>query len=321
MMNGFAGLIINENMKIYRRLRTWVFAALMLLVVIVVAVVVQQVSPQIDGEWREQAEGQLRQNEADLSNIGDVPAPFRESVREGLEGQNTRLQYHINENINPYERNSWYFVNRIATEIIPLAVVFVIITASSMVAGDFSSGTIKMMLVRPHHRWSILFSKFISAALYSLIMLLILFAGSWLVGSVVFGFGGLGFADTVVRDGQVVLETASINTLKILGLEWISMLVLISMTFMLAVLFRSNAIAIAAGIFIGYVVSMDMVLAQFELTKYLFVTNLDLTYYLYNAQGKVAGTTFSFSLAVITVYTLVFMTSAWWVYQKRDVAG
>lgn len=322
MRNGFAGLVINENMKIYRRPRTWIFAGIMLFAILVTAIVSQQVSPEVgEGEWRQKAEEQVLQNKESLMNIEDVPGPFRSTAQDSLEKLNIRLQYHIDHNLNPFEKNSWTFVNGAAVELVPLVAMFIIIIASNVIASDFSTGTIKMMLIRPHHRWSILLSKYVATAMYTLGMLVLLLAGSWLIGNLVFGFGSMGYTNAIVSNGHVIQETASIITLQILGLEFISMIVLMSMTFMLATVFRSNALAVAIGIFIGYVVSLDMILAQLELTKYLFVTNMDLTYYLYNTQGKIEGTTFSFSIIVNSVYWLIFMITAWWIYQKRDVSS
>lgn len=309
-------------MKIYRRPRTWILAAALLITIIAVAVIAHQVSADAtDGRWKQKVQEQIQKSQQDLKNLDNVPAPFRSTARANTEEQLTRLQYSLNHNINPYETNSWSFVNGAATGIISLVALLVVIVASDIVAGEFSWGTIKLLMIRPHHRWSILLSKYVTAMIYSFVMLLLLLVFSWLVGDLIFGFGSMNYANIVVNNGHVLKETASIKALETFGLEFITMMIIMSIAFMISTIFRNSALAIGISIFILYMVNMlGYVLNQFEWTKYLIFANLDLSYYLDHSEGVIKGMTFSFSLIVDAVYWLTFIIITWWTFQKRDIS-
>jgi ABC-2 type transport system permease protein len=68
-----------------------------------------------------------------------------------------------------------------AVNLITMVTIFTVIVAAESVAGEFSGGTIKMLLIRPASRSKILLSKYISIFTFAVLLLAVLFGSAFLV--------------------------------------------------------------------------------------------------------------------------------------------
>lgn len=319
MNSGFLGLVKNENMKIYRRPRTWILAAIILVVVIGAGLIMKQVSPGVGAnEWQDKAKQELKSNKQTLKDLKDAPqtakVQFQTKVKE--------LQYELDHDINPYETNSWTFVNQVLPVAYALVLLFAVIVASDIVAGEFSRGTIKMLMVRPHPRWSILLSKYLASVIFGVVLLFELLASTWLMGGFVYGFGGLDSASySVEAGGEVVKQVTSLSALQASGLAMLSIFFVMTIAFMISTIFRTSALAIGISILMYFMITnLVVILAQYEWTKYLVFTNLDLTTYLNFPDGLIEGMSIPFSIWINAGYWLIFVVVTWIIFQKRDIA-
>ena len=69
----------------------------------------------------------------------------------------------------------WFFSYLEAEVVLSLVTIFAVIIAADSVAGEFSTGTIKLLLIRPWSRSKILLSKYISLLLFILFFTVSLF--------------------------------------------------------------------------------------------------------------------------------------------------
>lgn len=77
--------------------------------------------------------------------------------------------------------------------------------AGDSLAGEFSTGTIKLLLIRPASRLKILLSKYASMIMFGLLLLVILFVVSVSVNGLLYRFGHVDLPlVTVDADGRVV---------------------------------------------------------------------------------------------------------------------
>ena len=125
-MHRFFNLVLNENMKIYRRLSTWIMIIILVFL-----------------------------------EIGNAISKKRFPDQS--------------------ENSIWGVVNSSETLISAISL-FVIVIGAGMIANEFTAGTIKLLLIRPIMRWKILLSKYISTLFFAIVMLLILFTISFLMG-------------------------------------------------------------------------------------------------------------------------------------------
>ncbi len=264
-MGNFMQLVKNENMKIYRRVRTWVMLGIAVGLVLLISIL-----------W--------------LS----------------FGGRDTSM---------------WDVAYTEASVMSLLMTIFVVVVAASGVAEEFSTGTIKLLLIRPWSRSKILLSKYISILLFALLLAVTLLASTLLFNWIIFGIN----ADPALKPGFLSVGDSSpfVFLLKFYGLELISLVVTVTLAFMLSTIFRSSGLAIGLSLFLLLGVSSFvglLSLLKYEWVDYLLFIHLNLTQYLNDSPMR-DGMTLGFSLAVLAVYYIVFVALTWYVFNKRDVAS
>ncbi|MCK9862247.1 ABC transporter permease [Paenibacillus sp. ATY16] len=261
----FFKLVQNENMKIYRRPRTYVMLGILLALI------------------------------AAISIIG----------------------YFVDHNHNT---SAW---SMIMTEVMisyTLITVFTIIIASSGVADEFTSGTIKLLLIRPWTRSKILLSKYIAVLLYALGMVIVMLLFTVVLNIILFDASDNAAADIV---SPLVSGSIAAYLVKYALLKYVSLIVTTTLAFMLATVSRSGALAIGLSLFLILGVnSFTPLLAalKYKWADYILFIHLDLTQYLNDTPLR-DGSTMGFSIAVLAVYYAIFVALAWYVFKKRDVAA
>ena len=104
------------------------------------------------------------------------------------------------ENVTP---TMWDVVQMEAAFLLVLVTLFTVIVSAESVAGEFSSGTIKLLLIRPWTRSKILLSKYISLLLFALFFTVVVFVYTLLLNWLCFGTG------TGERDGALLMGEPS----------------------------------------------------------------------------------------------------------------
>lgn len=253
-------LILNENMKIYRRVVTWVMIGIVIVINLLAALV--------------------------LYSVNDSP----------ITGYKDYVDFSAN--------------------IVSFVVFFTIVIAGGIVSTEFSWGTIKLLLIRPVNRGKILLSKYIATLMFALLLIIVIFLTSVIFGLIFFGLGG----HEDVSIGKTWIEY---------GHSSIGMLMTVTFAFMISVVFRSNALAIALSYIIYFVShSVITVLSALEQNwgKYILWANTDFKQYAsiddpFGIYGPpFAGMSISFSVIIVLSYFILFNLIAWFTFVKRDVS-
>ncbi|TMV47706.1 ABC transporter permease [Paenibacillus mesophilus] len=256
-MSNMVNLIQNENMKIYRRPRTWVMAALLLAVTITFAVLMKSFGP---------------------------------------DGSISALTYMSN-----------------VSSLTMLVFIFSVVIAADIVAGEFTWGTIKLLLIRPVGRSKVLLSKYIAVLLFMLALLALLFVSSLVIGFLLFGTAGN--KDIPLTMGGVLREY---------GFRLVELTINVTFAFMISTVFRSSALAISLAFVIMFASSSVMTILialKKEWAKYILFANTDLGMYFGSRKPPFEGMTLGFSITMLILYYAVFIALAWTIFRKRDVAG
>lgn len=317
-MDKLVNLVLNENMKIYRRVRTWILVGLMVAFVLFVNFIEWHTDGKKaqDEGWR----AKLQQDNQQYSQLLKQPELGKDD-RRFFKQQIALNEYHLEKNIRTEVGTMWDGVNGSASMIIVITV-FTIIIAGDSLAGEFSSGTIKLLLIRPASRYKILVSKYISFLLFSMLLLLILFVISIAVNGILYGFGYMDLPlISMNAEGQIIERNMVLNLWKTYMLGGVSTVMYVTMAFMISSAFRSSAMAI--GFSIGALFAGNIVmeaLQRFDWSKYLLFANTDLTQHLTGRPFQ-EGMTLSFSIGVLAVYFLVFNLISWLLFTRRDVAA
>ncbi|WP_067932649.1 ABC transporter permease [Alicyclobacillus kakegawensis] len=314
-------LVHNENVKIYRRLRTWIFGALLLLAVIAMAVLTNKASHSQathTSDWRQELRQENQQLQQTMNRSGDkIPA----SAKTQLQTQINENQYRLDHNIPPAENSAWDFANN-AASLMVLVTLFAAVVAADSIASEFSSGAIKLLLIRPVRRSKILMAKYAASLLFALALIVELAIAAWLVGGIAFGFDGFAtpylYADTASHIHQMPMFA---HVLATYGLKCVNLLMIVTISFMISVLLRSSSLAIAVSLLLLFVGStLVRVLSDHTWVKFILFANTDLTQYI-EGTPVVKGMTLTFSIIVLAVYFIIFHVVSWVMFTRRDVSG
>ncbi|SFE87115.1 ABC-2 type transport system permease protein [Bacillus sp. OV194] len=314
----FLSLVTNEWVKIFSRVRTWVFIALPILIVLSVAIYGKVTEDEsVKANWKQELTDQNKELKKEIAQAKKDKTP--KMFRESLETEYKQNQYSIKHDISPYETTSWKFMKDFSP-LSSLLGLFVIVVASDIVATEFAKGTVKMLLIRPYSRWKILLSKLLATLGFAFLLWIVLIVSTWLIGSVFYGFGGMDQPYLTNVDGVVQEKSISHYVLANMGLEFIEFAVLVALAFMISTLFYSSSVAIGVSMFVMFAGNiLTTIFSGKSWAKYTLFPNMDLTQYLDEGMQLVKGMSLSFSLGMLAAYTAVFLVITFAVFQKRDV--
>ncbi|MFD1359216.1 ABC transporter permease [Fictibacillus halophilus] len=312
-------LLTNEWIKIFSRIRTWIFIALPILIIIGVAVYDKVTTDaEVNENWKQELSQQMEDDKKALEDAKkDGGDDFYVDMLESNIKQN---EYAIENDISPYEKTTWKYMKEMAP-ISSLIGLFVIVVASDIVSSEFSKGTIKMLLIRPYSRWKILLSKFLATLGFAFVMWLVVIATTWLVGGFAYGFGGIDQSYLVVTDNQEVRERTVVEyVFANIGVEFIELTALVALSFMISTLFMSNSVAIGVAMFTMFAGNtIVMLLANKDWIIYTLFANMDLSTLIDGQNQLIKDLTLPFSISMLAIYTAVMLAITFTVFQKRDV--
>ena len=320
-MTNFINLIRNENMKIYYHSKVWILFGILLACVIGAAFISKDANPEYHDNWR----GIVKQTIKDYEHsIGEVIENPTEETKLLYDRDIARLQFHLDHDISPYNQNGLTLAKGTIPELSFILSALAIIITAGIVANEYKWGTIKMILIRPHHRWTILMSKYLACISFTLLLYILFFVLCWFIGGIMFGFDSLNYSNYSVNDkGTVIKELLLLSALKSLFVQFLKTVLIITIVFMLSTLIKSSSVSVGIGIFLLFSSNFlnSVLSSQDKWAKFLLFPNLDLSQYLERSQGKIEGMTLSFSLTIDLIYWLVFMLITIMVFQKKDVAS
>ncbi|MFS0637313.1 ABC transporter permease subunit [Mesobacillus foraminis] len=310
-------LVKNEMMKLFGKKANWVYILILIIAVAIGGMVQQKLGGEPSQNWREKTQAEVTQLQKDLEA---APDEEKEWIAEEIQ----KKQQYLDENIDPNAASNWHFMNGTVIGMGTLVTLFAVIVASASVSSEFADGTIKQLLIRPHQRWVILLSKYLSVLIYSLMLLAVLIVSGYIVGTILFGSGDFNakFVE-ITLEGEKIAVVGTQFLLKVL--YYIpSLLVVLTIAFMLSTLFKSQALAVGVGIFVLFLSStlggiMILLTEKYTWTKFLIFPHLDLT--VYALQEKILqDVTLPVSLATLAVYYIVFLLITFAFFQKRDIS-
>lgn len=311
-------LLANELMKLFKRASTYIMLGILALGIIVTGGLMKYSEGAVQSEPNENWKQELVDDNKQLEQIyKDDRSVYRESYKINLE----KNEYRIKHDIQPSTSLTvWSFMGGMS-DIIQFISIITITVAAGIVAKEFSTGTIKLLLIRPASRVKILLSKYVSVLSFSVFVVLFAFTLAFIVGAVLFGFGDTG-PYLAYRGGEVVEVSQIGNMFFTYLLSSVNLLMLTTMAFMISAAFRNSSLAIGLSIFLllmGPSIT-QMIAIKYEWAKYILFANVDLLSY-FNGYTMVEGMTLSFSIVMLVVYFIIFQAIAFFVFTKRDVAA
>ncbi len=319
-MSRMRPLVMNENMKIYRRPRTWVMLGIVLAILlasVVINKIYERPSPD-EGDYRQRLEQRITSMESQLNdpNMG-ADQEYAKYLKETV----MVSRYALEHNYDTEKQTLWSTV-MFSSNLITLLSIFTIVIAADIVAGEFAGGTIKLLLIRPVRRWKILLSKYLSTLLFAIFGLVLMLVSAMIIGAVAYGVDGFSIPFLAVKDGAVVERSMFLQSLVNYGYECVSLVMMVTFAFMISSAFRSSSMAIGLSLGLMFLGNMiTAVLQRYDWIKYFLFSNLNLRQYTAGREPVVEGMTMGFSIVMLILYFAAFAAVAWSLFTKRDVTA
>ena len=291
------------------------------------------VSPSSDN-WKynvisslEYAKAALADMDNAKENGGEVDSLEYETLSKDVKLNQYRLDNNISYDIS--ENSSWANTGKFdfwnvfcsMTTVVSVIGVIIIIISGGIVSSEFSSGTIKFLLLNPVKRWKILASKYFTSISFGYVLILAAYLISMLITMIMFGADNLSASYLSVSGDTVKSISGFLYVFLQFMLSSVEMIAMATLAFAISSLARSSALAIGVSVMAyvgGSTVVMLLQQLNFDWGRYLIFSNLSLANTL-NGNTFFAGQTITFNLVVIAVHMVVFILTAWDGFTRREV--
>ncbi len=267
-----------------------------------------------------------------LRGENDYGQPFTSTTRatyeENIEIAKTRLQT----DTAPIEADSFLGYMDMSTSAISLLSIVMIVLAGGLIANEFGGGTIKLLLITPHKRRAIFWSKAAIILELSLIGLAAMFVVAFGLSAIFGGFEGIAGMQIVALFGHVIRLPYLLYIVFKYLLFLLPVLCYAALAFMLSAVTRKSAVSIAVPLLLMY--GCQMVLAIVAALgkvipglKFLLFANTSLESYFSGTSIMTMGMggtvdpsmTLLFSVCVLLVYFGCFLFIARDSFCRRDI--
>ena len=205
--------------------------------------------------------------------------------------------------------------------------VFCLFFGAGLIAGEFTGKTMKMLAIRPYTRNKIYLGKLLACVAFMLILLLISFVASFVVGAILYGVD-LHNVLLIINATSATVVHPMVVMLIYLASSILNLLFYISLALLLSVVFRSSTVAVLTS-FIVYVVTIlcNMLMVTVSWFKWLPIAHLDIFKYFGGASSTGGFLTFNtiidanlwLSFGYILGIILVFNLASLIVFKKRNI--
>lgn len=202
----------------------------------------------------------------------------------------------------------WDYIH-LSSYVLEVVQLMCILIAGEIVSSEFERGTIKLLLIRPVKRVTILGSKYITVLYISFLLVALQLCTSVILGLIF-------YSNTLFAIDQQVL-----NGLGSYLFNFIEIIVMSTIAFSLSAITRSSVFSIVVPIFLLFTSTAVISILEhnhYQAGKYLLFANTNLMPYFFG-QPLFEGMTLTFSIINIIIHLLVFGFLAILFFTKRDV--
>lgn len=330
-MGNFFTLVQIENMKLWKRLSTKVMLIMMIVIVIAATGIFKFYSisnntsdiTMVPESWKQDLQQKLAVGKAQLESLENSTDKTSKLLIGSMKKSIAENDYRINNDIKPESQNNvWTRITKFDTQAGYSSIIslFLIIACTALVAGEFSEGTMKMMISRPYKRYEILTAKLMAIILYGIVLLITTFLMNFIMMGLFFGFNGLESKEMLWTSRRIIYIPAVLKTLIVFGLDFLQVLVYGIVAFAISAISRSRSIATGVSLFLLLVGST---LAQtsavyFSWGKYLPFGMSNFSG-IVNTGLCVEGTTLAYAIGLSAMYSIIFCFAGYLVFEKRDI--
>lgn len=309
-------LIKNEWMKLWSKKTTWVMLIITIISIITLLIGTKWIASYDNAEknnWKQAEQASIEDLQTSLAS-----EQLKPSERQDINDELKIAQYRLDHNIEPPKLNSTQKFLDNSSSLLMFTSLFSVIVAAGIVAVEFSTGSIKMLLTRPIARWKILLSKLLTSIIFALALGVITLLISLVFAYIFFPSSG---ATLEIRNGQIVEPSIIGQAIIDYALAYGDIIISLLFAFMLGSLFNSSALAIGLTLFISFFAqTITMLLAKYAFIKFFWFSVSDLSGITKN-YTIIEGLTIGFALTILTIYAIIFIAISFIRFNKRDITA
>ena len=299
-------LIKNELIKIFKRRNIYILLAIGILIIVIYNLFEKFSSSNIDINMQYQRaynNDKLLLENYDELNIDDSYEEIEERIKLEEYAINNKIQYNIlldteNKNVT-LPKDARILLLKLFDNFDIIVIFILIYISSTIIAEEYSNGTIKYLLIKPHSRIKILFSKIITDILIIVMLISFITLFQYLLGGLLFGFDSYNLDAIIYNSSNKVIETRELAKymieLIIAKMPMYFALTLISLLFGVITNNIALDILVSLGIYI--------IINNYDVSKYLYNSN-----YLFNDLIIIYG--------IIIIILLLFLTV---IFRKKEI--
>ncbi|GGE69926.1 ABC transporter permease [Priestia taiwanensis] len=290
------------------------------------------------GDWKAVLQEEKKEAEAIIKDP-NVSKEEKSYKIEELE----RINYHLENDVKPLRglgTSGYNELQNMNGALVMLFVPFLVIfLVADMVSSESSSGTIKLLLIRPISRFKILLGKWIVSILATILFSVVFYTLLWVMLSIIFGFTtgmyepqwlnvvtetisrvdefGKSSMQTIQHYDNAYLIPSWLYLIYLIGMSTVAMILIATIAFFCTTIFKT--VIMSTGVaFVVVVVGMvlNMVIQAPSNKLWLFTNHLDL---MQHWSGTTVQASLTTGFMVLGIWLVVAIVPTFYVFTKRDV--
>lgn len=246
--------------------------------------------------------------------------------------------YNYDETLKQYNENQYILANKVDNndeqtlrgvlvnffnEYSFLILIFIIMIAGGIVSDEFNKGTIKSLLTTPYKRTTILLSKYITALLMIIFIVLAILLMQFVIGGIFLGFSSLS-----VPVATYNLTTGNIDVLNVFSYFLVhfiaylpQLILLVTLAFACSTILNNTAFAIAltfCGMIGAEIINSLALVYDIKFLNYFVTTNWDFTTHLFGGTSPF-GLSLTHSIIICLIYLIIMLAITFIVFNKKDI--
>lgn len=262
-------------------------------------------------DWKEQLEIQMELN----TYLSDVYADEEIAVKNEL------LQYRIDHNIKPYEKNTtWDFIIYTFDMVGLLISVFAIIFSVEIIVKEFTHKTTKILFTKPYSRQQIILSKYITGVLYIFCLAIFCYLTAFIVGGIYFSFQGAGVVSVMKFFDKIFCCTLFAESIIYFLSALLSAVIVMSIAFLISIISRTQTVPLIGtlGILLfGNMIAEKIYFSGFKMMRFSILSNLSLANFI--DAPVTSDYSLSLFLGIILIHIILLMFASMQIIKRTDL--
>lgn len=254
----------------------------------------------------------------------------KEQIKKRIDVAKYRLDNDIPKDI--YKNVWWFFNDKSFNLVSTITILMMIIIGSINIAGEYSSNTLRQVLLLPYKRWKILLSKFCAIVLTGLILYGFVFVIGVLSGILLHGTEGISSQVVLYFGNDITTINMSFYSILIVLFKLVEIIFYSVMILLISVMTKSTSASmlVTSTTAIFSVPVSNLLASYYSILNYSPFLNIDFRRYLdfgttmpmsevFFENNVVEGITPVVSIVIIVITILIFMGASFAIFSHQDV--